>query len=394
MRLFYLSQRKKDGVWYAAFRDPVTGEVGNKRSTRTDSKRQAETIAQTWLRDGIPDAKKSNKVVFCEYLKNFWDFDTSNYFKERITLGKQPHRRYAKDMQDIVIRYFEGYYENILLCQITEENLQDFLINLRINKGLAADTVNKARNAACIALRYAKRKNIIKSFNFDAVLRASGEIKERGILEREEVESIFAAEWRDPRSRLVCLIASQTGMRMGEIQALRFCDIHEKKIDVIHSWSKIDGGLKSTKNKERRQVPILPELYNELERYIKKYHKIYKVNSLLFSGSIEDIPYDNKQIKKDFFKALRDIGISEKERKDRNIVFHSWRHYCAKNLAQVTNRAIGMAILGHKTSAMFDHYAGHVDKETFDKMTQAIEEGLKPGSKEKKPLPFPSAVNG
>jgi hypothetical protein len=41
-----------------------------------------------------------------------------------------------------------------------------------------------------------------------------------------------------------------------------------------------------------------------------------------------------------------------------------------------------MAILGHKTSSMFDHYADYADKETFDKMTEAIAQGLKPGAGE------------
>jgi hypothetical protein len=47
-----------------------------------------------------------------------------------------------------------------------------------------------------------------------------------------------------------------------------------------------------------------------------------------------------------------------------------------------------VAILGHKTSSMFDHYADHADKETFNKMTEAIEQGLKPGVGEEKPIPF------
>jgi integrase len=66
----------------------------------------------------------------------------------------------------------------------------------------------------------------------------------------------------------VNLIASQTAMRMGEIRALRVCDIHEDRISVEHSWSKVGGGLKCTKNREKREIPILPELYQELLAYI------------------------------------------------------------------------------------------------------------------------------
>ncbi|QQO08650.1 tyrosine-type recombinase/integrase [Breznakiella homolactica] len=325
---------------------------------------------------------------------DFWDFDTSSYFREMKTMGKEPKRRHSRDMQNIVQRYYKDYFKKKLLIQIDEMAIQDFLVHLKIDRGLSASTVNLARNACFVALKYAKRRKHIQKFDFDAVLRASGNIKERGILEREEAEKIFTLPWRDPRSRLINLIASQTGMRLGEVRSLRICDIHEDKINVEHSWSKIDGGLKSTKNRERRQVPILPELYNELLAYIKKHHRSSSINCLMFSGEKAETPYDEKQIKKDFYAVLYAAGISEAERKERNIVFHSWRHYCAKNLAQVTNRTIGMAILGHKTSIMFDHYASHIDKETFNKMAQAIKEGLKPGGGQEPEIMFPKQANG
>jgi integrase len=395
MRLFYLHQRKPSNVWHVTFTVPETGKLAARLSTKTTIRREAEVIAQQWLRDGLPESSKNPLPVsqtFCDYLKEFWDFDHSQYFKEQITMGKKPTRRHVKDMKDLVDRYFVAFFGSKKLNQIDESILQDFLVHLCTDKGLAASSVNRARNTAFVALRYAKRRKLIKDFNFEAVLRASGNAKARGILEREEAERLFQLEWRDPRSKLMTLIAFQTGMRMGEIQALRICDIHEDRISVAHSWSKIDGGLKSTKNQECRIVPILPELYTEIQNYRKIYRPLFNMDSLLFPSLLETTPYDGKQVKEDFYKMLEKIGISEAERKERNIVFHSWRHYCAKNLAQVTNRAIGMAILGHKTSAMFDHYANHVDKETFNKMREAITEGLKPGIGMEKEIVFPKRI--
>jgi integrase len=130
-------------------------------------------------------------------------------------MGKEPKRRHAQEMQTLVDRYFDVYFGAIPLAVIDEVKFQKFLVYLQIEKKLSGATVNLARNAAFVALRYAKRNKIIKYFDFDAVLRAGGKPKERGILKREEVEKLFALEWRAPRSRLVNLIASQTGMRMG-----------------------------------------------------------------------------------------------------------------------------------------------------------------------------------
>jgi len=129
---------------------------------------------KVWLRDGSPEAPRPSNQPFCEYLAQFWDFDTSPYFQELLTMGKEGHRRHALDMQKNVRCYFIPYFGNKKLRQIKEETLQDFLVFLKINKGLAASTVNKARNAAFVAIGYAKRRKLIGTFDFDAVLRAGG----------------------------------------------------------------------------------------------------------------------------------------------------------------------------------------------------------------------------
>jgi integrase len=245
------------------------------------------------------------------------------------------------------------------------------VVYLKIDRGLSASTVNSARNAAIVALRHAKRKKVIQRFDFDTILRAGGKTRERGILEQDEVDRLFSLEWPSNKSRLAVFIGYNTGMRMGEIRALRVCDIHEKRRSVKHSWGS-KSRLKCTKDQEIREIPILPSLYDEIKAFIHQM-ELNKLDSLLFPGNKPGIPYNNRQIGKDFNKMLEKIGIFDEERKERNIVFHSWRHLLAKNLAEKgTNKAIGMKILGHKTSRIFDHYASHVDKETFNQMEEAI----------------------
>jgi integrase len=301
---------------------------------------------------------------------------------------------HADEMYKQVDRYYSKYFGQTLLYQVTEEAFQNFVIYLKTEKKLAASTVNSARNVATVALHYAKRKKLIRNFDFEVVIRASGEVDERGILEREEVKKLFALEWRYPRARLINLIASQTGMRMGEIRALRICDILKDRIKVEHGWSRKEG-QKSTKNRKNREIPIMPALYEELSIYIIGLENRFQLDSLLFPGTDPKKPYDNRQVGRELAYMLAKIGIDDKKRKERGIVFHSWRHYAAKNIAEVTtNRAIGMAILGHKTSRLFDKYAAHVDKETFKKMTKAIKQGLNLGNdkKQKEAIPFHRVV--
>jgi integrase len=392
---FYLEPRKPSGIYYFIIRDPVSRKTVAYKSTGTADKKQAELIGMEWWTNGIPGKSGGSgfdrKSLFCDYLYQFWDFETSDYFRELETMGKEPHVEHAQEMQKAVNRYFRPYFGNKLLCQIDEEYLQKFIVYLKIDKKLSASTVNSARNAAFVALRHAKRKKVIQHFDFDAVLRAGGKAKERGILEKEEVDRLFSLEWPSPRSRMAVLIAANTGMRMGEVRALRVCDIHENRISVIHSWGR-KSELKCTKNQETREIPILPALHDEIMAYIRQIGT-FSLDGFLLPGDKPEIPYNNRQIGKDFNKMLDKIGIDEKTRKERGIVFHSWRHLLAKNLAEKgTNKAIGMKILGHKTSRIFDHYASHVDKETFRQMTGALENVLKPETPSREPIPFRGVV--
>jgi len=407
VRQYYLRQRSTGGKWYVIIMNTITKKQVLSRCSGTYDKNQADCIAQDWLVNGPPDSNKVSKdtrqlrnMNFCDYLKNFWEYDTSEYIKEKITEGKQPKKSHPLEMQGIIDRYFKLYFKQAVLCEITEECLTEFLVYLRTEKnhvkktkkelklGLSASTVKLARNAAIVPMRFAKRKKIIKTFDFDAVIKPNGDYVERGILDREKVDNLFKLKWRDNRAYLICKIASQTVMRIGEIRALRVCDILEDYIIVQHSWSDDDGGLKCTKNRANRTIPILPELYQDIADYIYQEELTSKLNNLLFPGKKEGKPYSHKQINKEFYLMLEKLGISETERIDLNIVFHSWRHYGAKHLAENTDRNTGMAILGHKTPRLFDRYSNHTDKETFSKM-KAVQECFGKNVVDKtKPIPF------
>ena len=55
------------------------------------------------------------------------------------------------------------------------------------------------------------------------------------------------------------MLALYTGMRQGEIAALRLEDIGADRIYIRHSWSKYEG-LKETKTNECREIKIPPPL--------------------------------------------------------------------------------------------------------------------------------------
>jgi integrase len=78
--------------------------------------------------------------------------------------------------------------------------------------------------------------------------------KKRGILTDAEVKEVLQPKhWEDKRAYYASIVAMTTGMRQGEIQALRPTAIEEDEegdlIVIRNSWNSIDK-IKSTKNGE------------------------------------------------------------------------------------------------------------------------------------------------
>lgn len=71
---------------------------------------------------------------------------------------------------------------------------------------------------------------------------------------------------------------------------------------------------------------------------------------------------------------MKKIGISEQVRIERNIVFHSWRHYYATLLTNTVKLEQAQLALGHNSALMTKHYSDHVLQENFNCVKNAINE--------------------
>ena len=94
---------------------------------------------------------------------------------------------------------------------------------------------------------------------YDGIIKPKDNPQKRAILTMEEIKLLFSTKWENETAKLACLIASYTGIRQGEIAALRLQDIGEDRVYIRHSWGKYDG-LKTPKNGEEREIRILHQL--------------------------------------------------------------------------------------------------------------------------------------
>ena len=166
------------------------------------------------------------------------------------------------------------------------------------------------------------------------------------------------------------MLSATTGMRQGEVLAIRGGDIGEGVLNVAHSWSAADG-LKSPKNGEARRVPLLPEVREALlvQLAANPHTDIPEAERFVFWGLAPDKPrYDGSFMLDALHAELETMGIDWRAR---NIVFHGWRHFYAARMADIEAADKVSRITGHKSRAVFDAYADHVTEEAIMDMGKA-----------------------
>ena len=411
---FYLSPHK--GIWYVRFVDQTTGKQLTGISTGKIDRDSALMTATRWMYEGIPQKqnsrkkkkkvseaitvqrlissveeidlthneaqkiitilkdrgllekpKKADQLDFITFLNDFYDYDTSPYVREKIAHGHSIGRTHCHDSQLRIKRYWEPIFKGKILSEITRDEVKEFSLSLT-DTGLSVSTINRIMSAGKVALSWAHREGYIPVDPSEKVSTFIGKQKARGILNDEEAQQVFQQEWKDERALIGNLVAATCGLRSGEVLALKEEDIGIDRLFIRHAWSVRDG-LKTPKNGEERQVPLLPAVRDKLFYLAKK--NPWR-DGLIFYSTIENQPMDQKFLLNGFYEALDAMGMKE-ERKERNIVFHSWRHrYAAKMADLVDFRSLGLAT-GHKTQAMLEHYADHANEAHFKKVREASE---------------------
>ena len=410
MRRYYLHTRH-NGTFYVELIDPQTGVKLTARSTGTKNRDEALLKIAEWLKSGIPTGRirkprtleaaagienilkairrtelnsddalrivqalkdrelidiaavKSGKgsVSFTEFLEEFWDFEASPYIREKRAHGQSIGKRHCYESMSRFNRYWQPAFQGRALNNITRQDLKDFSLSLA-EGGLAPASVNKIMAVGTTCLAWAFREGLIPADPTLGLVNFSGEVKKRGVLTPLEAQALFAARWKDKRAYSASLLACTTGMRTGEVLALKQEDIGERVLNVRYSWSAYDG-LKAPKNGEPRRVPLLPEVRAKLLELA--YENPYGSEGFIFYGSLADKPVDRSVLLDGLHDALAGIGIDAGER---GIVFHSWRHYFAARMADVMTADQVSRITGHKSRAVFEEYADHITEENLEEV--------------------------
>ena len=332
----------------------VYDEKGNRLtfSTGQTSKTAAMAYCGELLKKGLLIPKKKNKMLFSEFVTNFWEFDSSTYIQGILARGGTFSQDFARSRQQSTEKHIIPYFGDKELEDITPQDIEKWLLGFK-NKGLTNTTANQNLATLRIMLEEAVKGGYLESNPCDSIQPLKKTTKIRGILSIEEAQELlyprnYSKYWDNKVSYVGNFLAAITGLRLGEIRALQRSDIHDIYISVKHSYD--SHGLKDTKTHKGREVLIPPPMHQLLM-------EIAPEKGYIFSFDGGETPVKSTRLTDNLYMALEKMGIDEQQRKERNICFHSWRHFFNTTLraGNISDAKI-QAMTGHSTKEMTEHY--------------------------------------
>ncbi len=286
--------------------------------------------------------------------------------RERDFVKESSYAIYNSYTYNKIIPYFEDIHINDLDLNIIQSFCNYLLIegNSKNNRGLSYRTTKDIMTYLSGAINFLFKQNIIKSF--DLSFKIQKNLKPSSLKVFDDIEVIKLRDHLknsdDPRN-LGILIAMYSGLRIGEICALKWNDI-----DIVNSTITINKTLqriyiKTPKKKlskinisspksvkSNRTLPINSELKSLLIK-----NKENNSNYILTSSAT---PLEPRALRYHFTSMQKKLQIPFKP-------FHSLRHTFATRLIKNTNDFKTVSeLLGHSSiSITLDIYT-HTSEET------------------------------
>ncbi|GHU62668.1 hypothetical protein FACS189445_5760 [Spirochaetia bacterium] len=334
--------------------------------------------------------KRGSLLTFGEFAEGFWERGSA-YFDNQSSRGNIT-QSYIDNCKKMTVHQILPFFGKTPIEKITRQDINKWLLGFKnrevtVNgktekkayKNTYANTVLGTLNTM---MGWALEQEIIKVNPCAMVKRLKNDRKKIEIITVEEIYNLFPENWKtvwgDKEIAFIAnRLASLTGMRIGEIMALRGEYVFDDYIYVCGSYGKYGYG--PTKTKETRCIPLIPKMIGLLKDLVKQNGTGY-VFSL--DGGVK--PVCRNYCYHEFHRALKRIGIDQNEIRRRGLSMHSWRHFLNTEL-QMQGLSVKQvqAVTGHKSEEMTDNYSHFDARKLADVLeAQKIIAGVKEPEKE------------
>jgi integrase len=378
---------KKESETHGMQLETVLAILRNNQLKPNELQQILATLKSVYKIEGgvVPNTSASIKVK--DYFVKFWDPEKSEYLHEQKMSGKPVRNGHIQMMQQLVKNFWLPAFGEREIGSFTKKEIQAWLWKLQetkvtvSQKSNAPETLshgyaNRIVSAGVRALRYAYENKLITNDCFTGINYLQLNPKAREILTEEQATKLFHKKWAHDNSKLANQVAMLTGLRQGEIEALRLCDLEEDKIRIRHNFARHDG-LKCPKNGHERTVPASHELIALLRKQAAGNPHHQGENGFIFwSTTNPDKPFDGKVWRMQLQEELRKDSVENYK----NITFHAWRHFFSTYIEPQLTHSDLQKVTGHLTEKMLEHYADHETETALKNVNTAIEKILLPMS--------------
>lgn len=330
---------KRRKVWVLRWREDVVQPDGSvKRVQRAESlgptsrvtRQQARAILQNRVGTLNMSERRPQAIMpLEEFVRLEWRPNAA------LALKKSTVKYYGFQLDRHIIPAFGS----CALCEVTRVRIEALLSNLR-QKGHASGTLRGVRATISTVLQAAvERGHLDKNAAHGIRIRSTGAKLERRFYSPAQVRQLLP-ELTEP-CRTVIQLAALTGMRIGEILALRWKRVHLLRgtIEVAETYSDGEFGLPKTRSSSR-VIPISDFLRTVLESH-RAGVKRNSPDDLVFctpSGT----PLNPKNL------YNRVLAPACDRIKQPRVSWHSFRHTHATLLTEVGESIkTAQALLGH-----------------------------------------------
>jgi len=196
------------------------------------------------------------------------------------------------------------------------------------------------------------------------------------------VDGVDEPDVRGPTDHALYLTAAMTGMREGELVALRWRDVDwaASLIRVRRNYHRGRWGTPKSK-RSSRALPMADRLGGELDRHFKR-SRYQGDDHLVFCHPQTGEPYDASQLRSRFYAAMKAAGLGHRCGRKGGITFHSLRHTFGTRMAAagVPMRTL-QEWMGHRNLATTEIYADYAPDPAYGAAFAESAFTAKPASK-------------
>jgi len=367
-----ITRHKKSGLWMARY--TVEMPTGPKRRTiyAETRKEAAEKLARAL-------ADRADGIVFDD--KNLTLGEYLDRWLSDAVRGTVRESTYSRDKY-LVTNHVKPSIGRVKLKNVNALHLQS-LYRERLDSGLSGSTVQKIHHVLHKALTQAMRWDLIPRNPADSVKAPTPTPKEMHPLSALEARQLLEAAQGD-RLEALYVLAVHTGMRRGELLALKWADVDLDlaTVRVRRTLTRGEDGRgyvmgAATKSGKGRHVRLTPRAVEALKRHRARQAKeklkvggLYRDQDLVFAGEGGN-PINPSNLRNRSFKPLLErAGLPR-------ITFHDLRHTCASLLFQRNvHPKIVQELLGHASVAITLDTYSHMLPGMGSEAANAIGEAL------------------